>query len=78
MVFLLHVGRLLFAISRFVSRNRILCEATFKSLLSYEAISKVAQLFSEVIFNVKLCLIFSLNIRPIAIMSWCVVSARTD
>jgi len=29
MVFLLHVWRLPLAISRFVSRNRILCEATF-------------------------------------------------
>jgi len=29
MVFLLHVGRLPLAISRIVSRNRILCEATF-------------------------------------------------
>jgi len=27
MVFLLHVGRLTLAISRFASRNRILCEA---------------------------------------------------
>jgi len=29
MVFLLHVGRLPLAISRIVSRNRILCEAAF-------------------------------------------------
>ena len=29
MVFLLHVRRLTLAISRFVSRNRILCEAAF-------------------------------------------------
>jgi len=29
MVFLLHVGRLTLALSRFVSRNRILCEAAF-------------------------------------------------
>jgi len=32
MVFLLHVGRLPLAISRFVSRNRILCEAAFSLL----------------------------------------------
>jgi len=33
MVFLLHVGRLPLAISRIVSRNRILCEATFTTKL---------------------------------------------
>jgi len=34
MVFLLHVGRLPLAISRIVSRNRILCEAAFKTIVS--------------------------------------------
>jgi len=32
MVFLLHVGRLTLAISRFASRNRILCEAALRHL----------------------------------------------
>ena len=33
MVFLLHVGRLPLAISRIVSRNRILCEAAFTAAI---------------------------------------------
>ena len=32
MVFLLHVGRLPLAISRIVSRNRILCETAFRGV----------------------------------------------
>jgi len=37
MVFLLHVGRLPLAISRIVSRNRILCEAAFRDVQSWGA-----------------------------------------
>ena len=42
MVFLLHVGRLTLAISRFVRRNRILCEAAFSPKAKFTELLKTS------------------------------------
>jgi len=44
MVFLLHVSRLPLVISRFVSRNRILCEATFRLLAAASSLRKAVSI----------------------------------
>ena len=71
MVFLLHVGRLPLAISRIVSRNRILCEAAFRESMLSEGMD------SHILWKIMTPATVQLFTRHMCCCGWVIIASAT-